>query len=205
MSTVSTIRPRGRITCLLAGWLHYVVGFFGGFALGVGIDACLDLLAGRSTELSSWYYVQHTLTSVVILGGGGATLLGLWMGWRSYAPARDAAAGLHPRPSRPLQWMLDIQARGPIRLLRLVGELLHARFVVLTGESPPFRIVLIVLAVLLLGGVGAFTVFVGRDSEMYIAGYIGGGVAALIADCLLVNRIAAWRVAGRLTPTMSLQ
>jgi hypothetical protein len=83
---------------------------------------------------------------------------------------------------------------------RLLGELLYARFAVLTGASPPFRTVLLVLVALLVVAVVAFTVFMGRDSEFFIAGYLGGGIAVLIADCLLVNRIASWRAGGHMAP-----
>ncbi|HMP02917.1 MAG TPA: hypothetical protein PKD86_16470 [Gemmatales bacterium] len=113
--------------------MHYVIGFFTGVALGMGIDALLDMLAGR--DLDSWIHLKYQMQSVAILGGGAVSLLGLWMGWRSYGPARDAAAGLNPKPSAFLQSLLAIRQRGAIRLFQPLGEVLHARFAVLTGAA----------------------------------------------------------------------
>lgn len=190
MSTVSPATGLSRLRCIVLGWLHYVFGFSAGAMLGIGVDLLLDMMAGR--ELEPWDYLQHEMRSIIIVGGGIVSLLGLWMGWRSYRPAHDAAAGATPRRSAFLLFLLS-RGRG---FAILIGGLLNVRFAVLTGASPPFRITLRVLAALLVGAIVTFTVVMGRDSEFFVAGYLGGGIAVLIADCLLVNRIARTALTG---------
>lgn len=194
MNSTTSLSRRGRAACIGAGWLHYVVGFFAGTALGVGFDGLIDSSAGR--RLESWPNFQYELERVAILGFGGSSLLGLWMGWGAYGPARDKAAGLDPLPSRTVRQLLESR-RGPGRL---VGDLLYARFSVLTGASPPYHIVLRVLAVLLPVSVIAFSIFAGRDSDFVVAGWLGAAMGMLLADCLLVDRIAGWRASGRMAP-----
>lgn len=192
-TATTTLGYRGRGACVLAGWLHYVLAFFGGAVLGCAIDALLDAMAGR--DVADSYYYQYEGEAMAIVGGGAATILGLLMGWRSYRPAHDAANGLPPQPSFFMRSFLK-QRHGEARIL---AELFYARFAILTGEWQPYRTTLLVLAVLLFAAPIISTLAMGRDSDVVLAGYLGGGIAVVLGDCLLVNRITGWRAAGKMT------
>jgi hypothetical protein len=191
-STGKAAEPhRGRLVCTLVGAGFYLAGLF-----GAGLPGAFATLA-MSGFRESQYYLRYEGRALSIQALVVGAVVGGWMGWKSYKPAALAASGKQAKPPFFTNAVLHAR-RGALAVL---SHYFRPRWELLTGARlMPWRL----LPWTMVGGVIAAPVllqmFLGQDADFRMSFWVCGALAIVIADCLLVNRIARWRQSGKLRP-----
>ncbi len=186
---------RGALSCALLGAGYYLVALFAGGLIGFIAHSLVGWLSGREPESS--YYLEYEGPPLVIELSLLGFVLGVWAGLRSYKPAATVAGGKPPR----IPFFTNAVMRSRRGDLALLGVYAVPRWNVLIGNSPtPWRMFPAVMTAIVLAAALALPIFLGRDADFRLSIWICAGLALVIADCLLVNKVSGWRATGQIKP-----
>jgi hypothetical protein len=188
-TSAATGRERGRLVSAVLGAGFYLAGLFGAGAAGA--FATLAMSGFRESQYYLWYEGRALTIQALVVG----TVMGGWMGWKSYKPAALAASGKQAKPPFFTNAVLHAR-RGALAVL---GNYFRPRWELLTGtRHMPWRLLPWTMAGGSIAAPVLLQMFLGQDADFRISFWVCGGLAIIIADCLLVNRIARWRQSGQL-------